>query len=298
MPNNLKINGIMNKTPLKQTIISVLILLVTVSNPSAMAVQETKISPYMLFTYLKDTDSRKILLAKMTNITQTGEKPLPGLKIGFYNNEILLGEVITDASGNAAYIISDTATLLKGDDGSWLFTAVFDGDSLTDATNGELSILDVDIEMKLTEEDGERIVTLSASAPGADGPVPVKGEEIGVYVPRMFSLLPVSTGLLDENGVFRAKFPGNIPGDSLGNLTVIGRFNENYYYGSVEKREVIAWGTKAEKSAPVYRSLWSTLAPKWMVVTLAIMLLGVWGHYTLVVINLIRIRKESLKKKD
>jgi len=298
MLNNLKINGIMNKAPLKQTIITVLILLAAVSNSSAFAVQETKISPYMLFTYLKDTDSRKILLAKMTNITQTGEKPLPGLKIAFYNNENLLGEVITDASGNAACIISDTAALLTGDDGSWLFTAVFDGDSITDATTGELSILDVDIEMKLTEEDGERIVTLFASAPGADGHVPVVGEEIGVYVPRMFSLLPVSTGLLDENGVFRAKFPGNIPGDSLGNLTVIGRFNENFYYGSVEKREVISWGTKAEKSSPVYRSLWSTLAPKWMVITLAIMLLGVWGHYTLVVINLIRIKKESLKEKE
>lgn len=287
----------MNKAPFKQTLLTLLIFLTAVSHSSAFAVQETMISPYMLFTYLKDTDSRKILQVRMSNITQTGEKPLPGLKIGFYNNENLLGEVVTDASGNASYVISDTDTLLTGDDGSWLFTAVFDGDSITDATTGELSILDVDIEMKLTEEEGERIVTLTAYAPSADGPVPVKGEEIGVYVPRMFSLLPVSTGILDENGTFRAKFPGNIPGDSLGNLTVIGRFNENYFYGSVEKREVIAWGTIAEKSAPVFRSLWSTLAPKWMVVSLAIMLLGVWGHYALVVINLIRIRKESLKKK-
>lgn len=287
----------MNKAPFKQTLLTLLIFLTAVSHSSAFAVQETMISPYMLFTYLKDTDSRKILQVRMSNITQTGEKPLPGLKIGFYNNENLLGEVVTDASGNASYVISDTDTLLKGDDGSWLFTAVFDGDSITDATTGELSILDVDIEMKLTEEEGERIVTLTAYAPSADGPVPVKGEEIGVYVPRMFSLLPVSTGILDENGTFRGKFPGNIPGDSLGNLTVIGRLNENYFYGSVEKREVIAWGTIAEKSAPVFRSLWSTLAPKWMVVSLAIMLLGVWGHYALVVINLIRIRKESLKKK-
>jgi hypothetical protein len=288
----------MNKAQIRQTLLTVLILLAAVCNSSAFAIQETKISPYMLFTYLKDTDSRKILQVRMTNITQTGEKPLPGLKIGFYNNENLLGEAVTDASGNAAYIIGGTDTLIKGEDGSWFFTAVFDGDSITDATTGELSILDVDIEMKLSEEEGERIVTLTATAPSADGRVPVKGEEIGVYVPRMFSLLPVSTGMLDENGVFLAKFPANIPGDSLGNLTVIGRFNENYSFGSIEKREVIAWGTKAEKSAPVYRSLWSTLAPKWMVVTLAIMLLGVWGHYTLVVINLIRIRKESRKKKE
>ncbi len=41
----------------------------------------------MLLTYLKDTDSRQILRVKMTNITQIGEVPLPGLQIRFYNNE-------------------------------------------------------------------------------------------------------------------------------------------------------------------------------------------------------------------
>ncbi|MBE0679080.1 MAG: hypothetical protein IH592_09995, partial [Bacteroidales bacterium] len=126
---------------------------------------------------------------------------------------------------------------------------------------------------------------------------PVTGEEIGVYVPRMFSLLPVSIGMLDENGSFRMKFPDDIPGDSLGNLTIIGRFNDHYLFGNVERREEVGWGTEAKIAAPVYRSLWSTLAPKWMIISLAIMLLGVWGHYTYVIINLFRIRKEGLKNR-
>jgi hypothetical protein len=288
---------LMSMTSMKKAILTALVIGMTLPCHSAGAVQETKISPYMLFTYLKDTGSRSILQVKMTNITQTGEVPLPGLKIGFYNNDSLLGEVVTDGSGNASYTIGDPVSLFTASDGSWPFTAVFEGDSLTDQATGELSIIDVSIEMRLSEEEGERFVTLSASVPSAEGPVPVSGEEIGVYVPRMFSLLPVSTGVLDETGTFRAKFPANIPGDSLGNLTVIGRFNDNYFYGNVEKREETRWGTKAEKAPPVYRSLWSTLAPKWMVVTLAIMLLGVWGQYSLVIINLIRIRKDSLAKK-
>lgn len=109
-------------------------------------------------------------------------------------------------------------------------------------------------------------------------------------------MLPVSTGMLDDNGSFRMKFPADIPGDSLGNLTVIGRFNDHYLYGTVEKREDVMWGTEAAITPPAYRSLWSTLAPKWMVISLAVMLLGVWGHYTYVIINLFRIRKEGLKK--
>lgn len=286
----------MRNVSVKQILLIVLALTATVSHPSLCAPGDPgKINPYMLFSYLKNTESHQVLQARMTNITQTGEVPLPGLAISFYNQDIMLGKAFTDAAGNAACIISDTVTLFKSEDGSWPFTAVFDGDSLTEPTYGELSIYDVDIEMKLSEEEGERIVTLTASVPAADGPSPVTGEEIGVYVPRMFSLLPVSVGLLDETGTFRAKFPADIPGDSLGNLTVVGRFNDHYFYGNVEKREEIGWGTMAEKATRIYRSLWSTLAPKWMVVSLAIMLLGVWGHYTLVIINLIRIKRESRK---
>jgi hypothetical protein len=287
----------MSKASIKYASLFFLVLLFLGSRLSAVAAQDPKISPYMLFTYLKNTDSQQVLQVKMSNITQSGEVPLPGLPIRFYNNETLLGEATTDASGSASCIIESSLPLVAAEDGSWPFSAIFDGDSLTDQTNGDLSINDVNIEMNLSEEEGERIVTLYATTLTGDGPVPVTGEEIGVYVPRMFSLLPVSTGMLDDKGTFKVKFPDDIPGDSLGNLTVIGRFNDHYSFGNVEKREDIRWGTEAQKVPPVYRSLWSTLAPKWMIVTLAVMLLGVWGHYTYVIINLFRIRREGLKNR-
>ncbi|MCA1741728.1 MAG: hypothetical protein LC630_04535, partial [Bacteroidales bacterium] len=62
----------------------------------------------MLFTYLKNTDSQQILQVKMTNITQVGEVPLPGLGIRFYNSETLLGEATTDAEGNASCTIGSS----------------------------------------------------------------------------------------------------------------------------------------------------------------------------------------------
>lgn len=287
----------MNKASIKYVSLLILVLLYPGSHRSAAMAQDTKISPYMLLTYLKDTDSQQILQAKMTNITQIGEVPLQGLPIRFYNNETLLGEAITDASGSASCIIGSSMPLVAGEDGSWSFSAIFEGDSLTEETSGELSIIDVNIEMNLSEEEGDRTVTLYATMLTGDGAVPVTGEEIGVYVPRMFSLLPVSTGMLDDKGTLKIKFPDDIPGDSIGNLTVIGRFNDHYSFGNVERREDVMWGTEAQKAPPVYRSLWSTLAPKWMIVTLAILLLGVWGHYTYVIINLFRIRKDGLKNR-
>ena len=249
----------------------------------------------MLFSYLKNSESRQVLQVKMTNITQTGEVPLPGLPIKFFNSETLLGEATTDVTGSAIYTIDNSVKLFVAEDGTWPFSATFDGDTLVDAAYSELSITDVNLGMTLVDEEGKRSVILTASMPTADGVIPVAGDEVGVYVPRMFSLLPVGTGVLDENGTIQIAFPNDVPGDSLGNLTVIGRFNEHYLYGNVEKREVRAWGTPVVKAPPVYRSLWSTLAPKWMIVTLAIMLLGVWSHYMLVIINLIRIKREGLK---
>lgn len=288
----------MSKASIISVSLFILVLLIPGSRLSATAFEDSKINPYMLLTYLKDNDSKQILQVRMTNITQTGEVPLPGLNIRFYNNETLLGEAITDAEGYASCIIDNPLQLISGEDGSWPFSAIFDGDSLTGETYSDLSINDVDIEMQVSEEEGERFVTLQATTLTEEGRVPVAGEEIGVYVPRMFSLLPVSIGMLDENGTFRMKFPDDIPGDSIGNLTVIGRFNDHYSFGNVERREELMWGTEAQIAAPVYRSLWSTLAPKWMIISLAVMLMGVWGHYTYVIISLFRIRKEGLKNKE
>ncbi len=68
----------------------------------------------MLFTYLKDTDSRKILQVKMTNY-QTGEKPLSGLRTkGFYNNEKTYWKVVYKCiAGTRPHENSDTTTLSK-----------------------------------------------------------------------------------------------------------------------------------------------------------------------------------------
>lgn len=255
--------------------------------------QVRKISPYMLFTYLKNSDSQKILQVKITNITQTGETPLKGLAVRFLNNATILGDVVTNESGYAELVVMPDVELYTSADGSWPFIAQFEGDSLVDATTAELSITDVNLEMTLSEDEGKKMVTLTASLPSPDGPVPVAGEEISVYVTSMFSLLPVATGTFEADGTVVLIFPDDLPGDSNGDLIVIGRFNDHYLYGNVEKRELMHWGTPVVKTPPAYRSLWSTLAPRWMIITLSIMLLGVWGHYTFVIISLIRIRKNG-----
>src|SRR5512133_1420983 len=126
----------MSKAIQRYIVLTLLISLFPCFSLSAMQEEPVKISPYMLFTYLKNTDSQRILQVRMTNITPTSEVPLPGLKISLLNNGVVLGEAVTNVSGNAEYAIAPDFRIFTSDDGTWPFTAQFAGDSLVEAASG------------------------------------------------------------------------------------------------------------------------------------------------------------------
>ena len=112
----------------------------------------------------------------------------------------------------------------------------------------------------------------------------------------MFSQLPVGEGYLDEEGNAEIEFPSDIPGDDNGYITIVAKFEDHPAYGNVEKRQQIAWGIPGiHSSGESQRELWTEIAPKWMIITLTIMLLGVWGHYIFAIVSLIRIKKAEKK---
>ncbi len=118
-----------------------------------------------------------------------------------------------------------------------------------------------------------------------------------VYVPRMFSLLPIGELTLDEAGTASIEFPSDLPGDKEGNYAVVAKVEENAIFGNVEKRETIKWGLPTDYSIPVtHRALWTTIAPRWMIYSLSILLAGVWGHYLYAIISLIRIKIDAKRK--
>ena len=112
----------------------------------------------------------------------------------------------------------------------------------------------------------------------------------------MFSQLPVGEGFLDEEGNAEIEFPLDIPGDDNGYITIVAKFEDHPAYGNVEKRQQIAWGIPGiHPSGESQRELWTQIAPKWMIITLTIMLIGVWGHYIFAIVSLIRIKKAEKK---
>jgi len=280
--------------------ITVFLLSFIILSPMALLAQEkTMITPGVTLQYFKNSNDQRILQTTLTYSKDRMELPLPGMEISFYKKgpvKELLSTVKTDQKGIARFELSGNLKLPADTKGMWTFGSDYKGNDTIEAGTSEISVKDVKFEMSL---NGDSIKTISLKAfvteNGKDKPV--SGEVVKVYVPRMFSLLPIGEVTLDDTGAGSLEFPSDLPGDKEGNLTIISRFEDNPAFGNVEKQSLTKWGMPTDYSHPVTsRALWTKIAPRWMIITLTILLAGVWGHYLFAVISLIRIRLDAKKK--
>lgn len=280
-------------------LVSLMLVAVYMQPLNAQDAEENEIqSPYMEFNYLKDTEGQRILDAKIFLAGELGLIPLKGLSVSFFTNmeePELLGEVVTDEKGIARYIIPDGLQLHVDEDNNWWFYTEFEGNEKYEMTMEEISLIDVNLDMSLEEAEKGKMIYLEAYTVQDGEKIPVSDEDIYIFVPTMFSLLPVAEGYFID-GKTEVEFPDDVPGDVEGNLTVIGRFNDHWQFANVEKRIETKWGVPSSHDvAESHRALWTQIAPRWMIVTLTIMLIGVWGHYLYAIISMIRIKRSQKK---
>jgi len=285
----------------KITLILLLLSLFSSKGIFSHSQENAKISPYIQFQYFKDNEENSILKTTLTYSKNRMELPLPDMKIAFYRGQekkTRLAEIITDDKGVAIYNINQKSDFLTDKNGMCPFKSVFEGNDTIESGSSELLIREVTLIMTLTEIDSIKTIALSAKKKEKGKEVPVSGEIITLYVPRMFSLLPIGEATLDASGSAAIEFPNSLPGDKDGNITIIARFEEHPEFGNVEKKSTIKWGLQPNYAVPAgHRALWTKTAPRWMIYTISILLTGVWGHYLFAIISLIRIRINAKKKK-
>jgi hypothetical protein len=211
-----------------------------------------------------------------------------------------IGRVKTGADGLAILKVPSKNMYFRNTDGLITFKAEYSGDAKYEACEGEAGLKPGKLTISFYEEDSVKYVKVEALQLETDGKTnPLGSQTVIVYVPRMLSLLKIAEITLDSLGVGTAEFPLDIIGDSLGNLTVIAQIEENEIYGNIRAESKINWGLpkhllNAERPT---RELWTPVAPLWMIITLIIMLTGVWGHYTYTVVQLFRIKKIGIRQK-
>lgn len=267
---------------------------------SGLSQEKTKIAPYIQLQYLKNTNDQRILKTSLTYSKNRMEIPIQGMEISFFQGagkKDLIATAVTDSKGVAKIELSNDLKLLTDNTGMWSFGSEYKGNDTIDAGRSDITVKDVKLELSLNIADSIKTISVSAmtSVDGKDKPV--SAEVVKIYVPRMFSLLPVGEITLDEKGSGTLEFPNDMPGDSLGNITIISKFEENAAFGNVEKNSTVKWGTPTDYSAPsTSRTLWTKTAPRWMIYTLSILLAGVWGHYLFAIVSLIRIKIDAKRQ--
>lgn len=255
------------------------------------------ISPSIELLCIQKGDSSVDLKATVKAKVDGKMRKLYGLKAVFYqltdSAETELGTLRTDLNGIAVFNVkADRVKALA--DGSLSYKVVVAGPKNMEEGSGEVIVKRALLIMTPVKE-GElysvqfRLLDLST---GEEKPVPEA--TLGLFVKRSFNPLKIGEGTTDENGDASVEVPAGLPGDPLGNITLLGRLDEHETYGFLETASVQKWGVPvSNRIEDQPRALWSSNPPLWMLITFIILMTAVWGHYAVIVYELFRLRKEQ-----
>jgi hypothetical protein len=261
----------------------------------------TEITTSITFNYLNSNDT--IILT--ANIFDKKEQQIFAIKnavIEFSasgdNETLKLGQAKADEEGNAILKFPVNPAVPRDKNGKTIYSAKFNGKGRFQPSMQTFIAKPARIIVNFSKEDSLRFILVTATQVDQKGLIkPIQKEKVIVYVPRLFNLLKIGELELDEAGRGKVEYTGKFVGDSLGNIMVLARIEENDNFGNVQGQSSISWGIPkqyylAEKPT---RELWTPIAPIWMIVTLIIMLTGVWAHYIYAVVQLIKIKQVSKK---
>ena len=248
----------------------------------------------MKLEYLIKSDKSQCLRANL-KVREDRYLPLPDASVSFYNvgdtSDILLGEAITDSNGDAILVLNDIGEILKDEDGYMSFRAEFPGDDTIDDADGDVMVKPAGMELSFFKKDSIKYINIDVYELTDDGErFPLEEIPVTIYIKGTFSLLNIGEEYTNEDGNITMRFPVDMPGDTLGIITIVTKVLESDEYGILESQETINWGVPVPIEKVPHRGLGDTDAPLWMVYTLIILLSAVWFDYFYVIYLIYKIK--------
>jgi len=284
-------------TSLKLTILSLIFISINLKLNAQVELKRT----YLKLYYTKNSDGSKSLTA---NISYKENRKFVAVKsdtISFYSGadlDELIKKVEINSNGEAIILVPKE---LQADSlGFFYFAAKFKGTETFKRSNKEISIKYSRLELSFNQRSEGRSITVKAfEIRDEEEDLPLSEEDVYIFIPTLFGDMQIGSSSL-EDGSCQIEFPSDLPGDSVGNLEIIVKIIDSEVYGDVVKTEKIPWG----KPKPIYQieetnekgKLWTYNAPLWMVITLSILLIGVWSHFGYVIYKMYKINKEGSEK--
>lgn len=144
--------------------------------------------------------------------------------------------------------------------------------------------------MNLIFHQDEKQVVIRLQDKTAQGIAPIAGAGVKLFANRYFgSLLVDEEKLTNNEGKAVFTLPGNLPGDTLGNISITAKLSNEEAFGSTTIDTLLAFGTPVHPvSLRAKRAMWNTfrMAPIWLLVAYFSVVLTVWGFIFYVLFHL------------
>jgi len=241
--------------------------------------QGTKNSLILNLGYFNENNQMQYLKAVTKTKVNGKFKMVPGIPVSFYisseNTANLLGKATTNDKGQAVLFIPASAQQEWNKSAKQSFLVVSDSSQWYESAKTSVDLTKSKIRID-TAEDKKIVATLLEYKDSLW--VPVKGVDVKMAIKRLGGDLNVNetpTYTTDSLGMVNADFKQtNLPGDSLGNLILIAKVEDNDIYGNLSSEKMVPWGTMSRlQDAYNRRSLyarrgWSPLWLEWMAYTI------------------------------
>jgi hypothetical protein len=284
-------------TGLKLTILSLIFISINLKLNAQNELKRT----YLKLYYTKNSDGLKSLTANISYKENRKFVPVKNETISFYSGvdlDELIKKVEINSNGEAVVVVPEE---LQADSlGFFYFAAKFKGTETYKRSNKEISIKDSRLELTFNQKSEGRTITVKAfEIRDEKEDLPLSEEDVYISIPTLFGDMQIGRASL-EDGSCQIEFPSDLPGDSVGNLKIIVKIKDSEVYGDVVKTEKIPWGKPKSinqiEETNEKGKLWTYNAPLWMVITLSILLIGVWSHFGYVIYKMYKINKEGSEK--
>ena len=149
-----------------------------------------------------------------------------------------------------------------------------------------------DVKLSTTVEEGKKSIIATVTLNGK----PVEGAVVQFMVRRTFGNLIIGTDTTLDDGTAATAFPNDLPADYDHNLQVIAMIKTPEQYAFIYDQAKLNGGLPLDIPAePFPRALWAPYAPLWLLLTIGILLAGVWTTYVFVISQIVLIKKGAVR---
>lgn len=275
-------------------LIPILCIIALIAPANLIAQKAKKKTTRIRVEYFKISSKGETLVATL-RIKEKRYLPFSNAEVAFYSindsSRILLQKVRSNKKGEAIYKLDENSNINKDSLGFMTFEVDYVGDASTKDTHRKISIKQANLEVSFFQKDTIKYIEVDVNElSNGEQFVPLEDLEVSFYIKGTFSELIFAKEETGENGKVIVEFPVDMPGDTLGILTIITKVEEDKVYGTIESRGKINWGIPVALADEKLRGLGDTDAPLWMVYTLITLLSAVWFHYLYVIFLIVKIK--------